>query len=95
MAEDGPSIDPEAKPDAVDASALLEMQGFARQQLEPQPPLKGISAEVGEALQKLLQGKTLAAILGIVFLWSAHWDVHGILRGLYLAIMAGIAALFP
>ena len=88
MAEDIPKIHPEDKPRTSDPIAQSELESAKNQRLDT--TWAGIAAEVGDALQKLLTGKALWAILGIVFLWSAQWDVHAILRGMYLALCSAL-----
>lgn len=88
MAEDTPQIHPEDKPRTSDPVAQSELESAENQRLDAN--WAGIAAEVGDALQKLLTGKALWAILGIVFLWSAQWDVHAILRGAYLALSSAL-----
>lgn len=51
--------------------------------------------KISAAIQEILTGRSGVMVLLIVFIWSGHWDVHGILSSAHGVLVRSIKWLLP
>ena len=55
-----------------------------------QGPYDNVPANTAAAVSRLLTGRSAGTVLLVVLLWSAQWDMLGILRGAHVLLLRGI-----